>query len=80
MARSGSEFASLPLSIRTAIITADLVIRADLDAAEARRQQEIDSNHAAFVKEFDAWVILDDQLTTAEATEATTTMDIPDLD
>lgn len=41
MARSGSEFASLPLSIRTAIITADLVIRADLDAAEARRQQEI---------------------------------------
>lgn len=49
MARSGSEFPTMPLLIRTAVITAVLVIRADLDVAETHRQQEIEDNHAAFV-------------------------------
>lgn len=78
MAHSGNEFPTIPLTVRTVVITAMLTIRADLDTAEVRRRQEIESNHAAFAQEYDAWVLRDEQATAG--VEQPTAMDIPELD
>lgn len=80
MARSGNEFPTIPLTIRTAVITAVLTIRADFDAAEVRRLSEIESNHAAFAREYDAWIVRDNQSVTTVEAEQPAAMDIPELD
>lgn len=64
--------------MRTAIITAILTFRADLDATEACRQHELDENHAPFAREFDAWMIRDDNCAPKMETDAAITMEIPD--
>lgn len=57
IALAGREFPSLPASVRSAIVTASLQIKGEEDRVKEMKRQELENNHQAFVREFNAWAI-----------------------
>lgn len=66
LSRSGEEFPCLPIPVRTAIITAALIVRNQENIRTVLTSEQVEENHQAFLLEYNTWMNQRDVVNTSE--------------